>query len=137
MIPRSARNDTPITIAGWLFVVVGCVSLVSHVWRYATEVSKVNASVSRGQELTDLTFVAISALAAILGGVFVLRGRSWARWLLVVWMGAHVAISLTHSRFELAVHAVFFVIVLAVFASPRASAYFAREAADDLPPLPR
>ena len=59
------------------------------------------------------------------GGALILRGVSWARWLLVAWMAWHVVLSLGHTPGELAVHALFLVLLLLVLFRRQASAYFA------------
>ena len=76
------------------------------------------------QPLIEHTIGSVSGLLAIIGGVFTLRGRNWARWLCAVWMGGHVILSLFHSRWELLVHSLLFAAVLYVFFRPAASAYF-------------
>ena len=62
-------------------------------------------------------------LAAIVAGVFLLRGRNWARWLAAAWMAAHVAISAFHSRQELIAHSILLVLIVYL--------QFRRDARDD------
>ena len=123
MTTTTRERPLPVTIIGWLFVCVGCASLASGMWRYAAPPAT-STSLDGSQHVVDLLIVALSACLAAAGGVFTLRGRNWARWLLVFWMGAHVLLSLAHSPVKLAVHGVSFAVVLAVLASRRASSYF-------------
>jgi hypothetical protein len=63
-------------------------------------------------------------LVAIICGAFMLRGRNWARWGLVVWLAYHVVLSALHTPFELLVHGLLFAVVLYFLFRQRASAYF-------------
>jgi uncharacterized membrane protein len=49
-------------------------------------------------------------LLGILAGVFMLRGRNWARWLAVAWMAFHVVISFGHPLQQLIVHSILLVL---------------------------
>ena len=40
----------------------------------------------------DLIWIVIVDGIGIACGVFLLRGRNWARWLTLVWVGAHAAV---------------------------------------------
>jgi len=59
----------------------------------------------------ELVWACLLRLLAILGGVFVLRGNNWARWLLLVWIAYHVILSAFHSMSELVAHGVLFVVI--------------------------
>ena len=63
-------------------------------------------------------------LLGLIGGVFVLRGFNWARWLLIFWLAFHVALSAFHSRRELMVHGLLFVVVAHLLFRAPAAAYF-------------
>jgi hypothetical protein len=106
----TARGAQPVavTITGVVFVGVGSASLGAGVWRYLAPPASTAIPAGGGSHLFDLGFVVISALAAIVGGAYVLRGRDWARWLVTFWLAAHVALSAMHAGSELAVHAVLF-----------------------------
>ena len=53
-----------------------------------------------------------------------LRGRNWARWLLLIWIAYHVILSGVHSLSQLVVHGLLFAVVAYFLFRPRASAYF-------------
>jgi hypothetical protein len=121
--PRSAtRRPIAITILGWLFVVVGVAGLISSALSLKGDLAgrPPGLSAYRGEPGLVLTVRAL----AVVGGVLILYGVSWARWLLVAWMAWHVVLSLGHSRGELVVHAFFLVVLLFVLFNRRASAYF-------------
>lgn len=68
--------------------------------------------------------VHITRLLALVGGVFMLYGRNWARWLLVAWMVFHLVISALHSTMQLVLHALIFTVILYFLFRRSASAYF-------------
>jgi uncharacterized membrane protein len=88
-----------VTAIGWLFIATGIVGFVYHAFE---------APNAFGPELI---WVEIVRLLAIVAGAFLLRGRDWARWLLVAWIAYHVALSAWHSVSELVVHAVLLIAV--------------------------
>ena len=104
-----------ITLIGWLFIVVGAIALLYHRQEFTSPFDY------------DLLWVCLVRLLALLGGVFLLFGFNWARWLLAVWMGFHIVISAMHSLQELLIHALLFTVILYFLFRPKASAYFRRE----------
>jgi formate hydrogenlyase subunit 3/multisubunit Na+/H+ antiporter MnhD subunit len=103
-----------ITIISWIFLAAGVVGFAYHV----TEFKKLRPFDY------DVAWVCFVRLLAILCGVFMLRGRNWARWLLLVWIGYHVALSVLHTPFELVVHSLLFAVVAYFLFRPQAAAYF-------------
>src|SRR6266511_1765744 len=103
-----------LTLISWLFVTAGVIGLAYH----ATEFQA-----WRPVEY-DLVWVCLVRLLAILCGVFMLRGSNWARWLLVVWMGYHIALSVLHSPLQLFVHSLLLAVILYFLFRPQASMYF-------------
>lgn len=67
--------------------------------------------------------------AVIVLGAFILRGANWARWLAMAWMGFHVVISFWNPWSEIAVHALFFVVIAWALFRAESSAYFTGRAA--------
>ena len=117
-----SKRPLTVTITGCLFVVTGCASLAAALAKFLGE------SASGDPGVLDTAFVATSAVLAIAGGAFLFRGRNWARWLCVAWMGAHVLISMLHSLQQVVVHGLFLAIIVYFLFRAPASAYF-REAA--------
>jgi len=58
----------------------------------------------------DLLLAELTELAAIVSGVFLLRGARWAQWLALVWIAFHVAIS-TDSLLKTTVHGVLLMVI--------------------------
>ena len=108
------KRPLSVTAIGWLFVVAGVIGFAYHVTELKTE---------RPFE-SDILWICLVRLLAILGGVFVLRGRNWARWLLLTWMAYHVIISAFHEPFELVVHGLLLAVIAYVLFRPKTSAYF-------------
>jgi hypothetical protein len=58
----------------------------------------------------DAYLAAAVNVLGVVAGLFMLRGRNWARWLAVAWMAFHVAISFGHPLQELIVHSILLVL---------------------------
>jgi hypothetical protein len=93
------RRPLTVVMVGWLFVVVGVGSLGRQLLSFGAG-GPTFVSALPG----DFWYVAVSAAAATVSGAFILRGASWARWLLGAWLAFHVALSFGHGPFKLAVH---------------------------------
>lgn len=109
-----AGRPRSVAVIGWLFVAAGIVGFGYHV-------TELNAP---GPVDSEVLWVLLVRLLAIVGGAFVLRGARWAPWLLVAWMAYHVVLSAFHSWSEAAVHAVLLAMVAYVLLRPEAAAYF-------------
>lgn len=109
-----------IVVVSLLFILLGAISLVHA----AMEL------ISTDQRLTDLQqhwMIYLSAIAAVVGGVFLLKGRNWARWLLVAWMAFHIVVGALHGIVPLLTHVVIFsAIGFFLFRRP-ASAYLSAQ----------
>jgi hypothetical protein len=114
-----SRRPLSVTFAGWIFVVVGGASLALRAGRFLAEGGGASGA-------GDLAWAVSSALLALVGGAWVLRGAGWARWVLVGWMAAHVVLSLMHSTSELIAHVLIFSAVLVLLFRPAASAFLRR-----------
>jgi hypothetical protein len=107
-----------VVVVGWLFVAMGTVGFVYHAMEFRAQ----------GPIEQGFFWVLALRLLAIVGGVFVLRGANWARWLLAAWLAYHVVLSAWHSLSEVIVHAAFLAIVAYVFFRARASGFFRKAA---------
>ena len=104
------KRPIPVTILGCLFIVAGVVGLAYHL----------------AQRPLDrwVALIAFIRVIAVVGGVFLLKGRNWARWLVIGWLGFHVGVSAFHSLSECIAHAVLFVVVTYFLLTPPDSKYF-------------
>jgi hypothetical protein len=111
------KRPVTVTIIGCLLLVVGVAGFAYHL----TEVKPQN--VFHGEN----AWIFVVELIAIVGGVYVLRGKNWARWLAVAWMGFHVAISFFDSLQKVVVHVVFFGLIAYSLFRADATAYFRQQ----------
>lgn len=104
------KRPLAVTILGCLFIVVGLVGLVYHWTERPLE--------------SHIVLVSLVRALAVIGGVFLLLGRGWARWLLLAWLAFHVVVSALHSFSQTAVHVLFLAVVAYFLLRPPASTYF-------------
>jgi hypothetical protein len=109
-----SRRPRSVTLIGGLFIAAGAIGFAYHAGDLRIE----------GPFRYELVWVLFLRLLAIVGGIFVLRGANWARWLLLLWMGYHVVLSALHSVSELIMHSVLFAVIAYVLFRAQASAYF-------------
>ena len=108
------RRPVSVTVVGWLFIAAGVIGLAYHAGDFTQRPFR-----------SDVVWVALVRLLAVIGGVFLLRGHNWARWLLLAWLAFHVALSALHTPFELVFHALLFLAIAYLLFRAPASAYFA------------
>jgi hypothetical protein len=72
----------------------------------------------------DIVWISLVRLMAIICGVYMLRGRNWARWLTLVWLAYHVILSGFHSLPEFALHSLLFGVFAFFLLRPEAAEYF-------------
>ena len=109
-----------VTIIGFLFIAVGILGLAYH----ASEFNPQHPLES------DAVWASLVRCAAILAGIFVLRGRNWARWLTLAWMAFHVVLSVFHSARQVAVHALLLAVIGYFLFRPEATQYFRNAGAE-------
>jgi hypothetical protein len=112
------KRPVSIAIIGGLFIGLGTFVMLANLFWLA-----------RGQgvgaeEYRDLAWVFGTELLAVVAGVFLLRGRNWARWLVVAWMVFHVVLSAVHPGHALVVHGVLTAVVIYFLFRAPASEYF-------------
>jgi hypothetical protein len=108
------RRPAAITVIGWLFIVVGAAGLLNDVLPLLTADAARQLAKLKADGLADLGPAWTSRLLAIVGGAGLLRGHSWARWLLLVWMLFHIGLSLVHTVPELVAHLAIFIPIIYV-----------------------
>jgi hypothetical protein len=110
------KRPLSITIIGWLFIAAGAVGLTYHATEFRAQTPF----------QYDVAWVCLVRFLAILSGGFMLRGRDWARWLLIVWMGYHIVLSAFHSLSSLGMHSLLFGVITWFLLRPQAAVFFAR-----------
>lgn len=90
---NASRRPISVLVIACLYLAVGCIGFVFHF---------------RELRHPDGLSVELTEILAVVAGVFMLRGRNWARWLALVWMAFHVVLSAFGAFRELAIHAIIF-----------------------------
>jgi hypothetical protein len=111
---QTKKRPIAITSLGWLYIAVGALGTAGHYGNFWTQRPTVS----------EFIWITVLGVAAVLAGVFMLRGQSWARWLAIAWMAAHVVISVFHPLQELIVHCALLVLFCYVLFRREARAYF-------------
>lgn len=106
------KRPLSVTVVGCIFIAAGVVGFAYHVTGFRTHPP------------LEVVWVCLLRLLAILGGVFVLRAKNWARWLVLAWLAYHVALSAFHQVSELIMHALLFAIIAYILFRRPAAAYF-------------
>lgn len=106
------RRPVTVTILAVVLMLSGAAGLGFHIGDF-----------SRTHAL-EYTLVSAVRGLAIVAGVFLLRGKNWARWLAMSWIAFHVAISFFHPLSQLAIHVVVFAVFAFVLFRRAASEYF-------------
>src|SRR5262245_58596503 len=109
-----SKRPLSITVVSWIFIAAGVVGLTYHATQF-------KALPPFDYELLGICFV---RLLAIVCGAFMLRGRNWARWVAVVWLGYHVILRVGHTLFALLTHSLLLAAIAYILFRPQASAYF-------------
>jgi hypothetical protein len=111
------RRPLVISVISVLFILLGCGILVGAV------MPLLDGPLSR-HELLDSFYVALTAVLALVSGIFMFKGKSWARWLCLIWMAAHVVLSLWHPWLQLIIHTLMLLVLLYVLFWSRSASYF-------------
>ena len=72
----------------------------------------------------ETVWIAMVHVLAIVAAVFLFRGENWARWLAIVWMAFHVAISILNSWQQAVMHGVILVLIAWILFGRDARAFF-------------
>jgi hypothetical protein len=119
------KRPRSVIVISFLFILLGAITLVHAVVEL----------ISTNDRLTDLKshwMIYLSAVAAIVGGVFLFKGQNWARWLLVAWMAFHIVVGALHGIAALLTHVVIFSVILFFLFRRPASTYFSANADEAL-----
>lgn len=69
-------------------------------------------------------WIALVNVVGIVAGVFLFRGRNWARWLATAWMAFHVVISLWNPWQKIVIHGLIFVLMTLILLRRDAHDFF-------------
>jgi hypothetical protein len=107
-----SKRPLPITVIAWIFVAVGAIGFVYHI-----------RGLNAQRPWEEAILPALVGVVAIVCGIYMLRGSNWARWLALVWLAFHVALSIGAVP-KLVIHALFLAVFAYFLLRPQASRYF-------------
>jgi hypothetical protein len=107
-------NKRPIyvTVLAYILIAAGAIGIAYHFTDF------------RVSPPMEYFGVLVVRLIAVMAGVYMLRGKDWARWLSIAWIALHLAISIFHTKEGVAVHAVALVAFTVLLFLPEANRYF-------------
>ena len=106
----SARRPVAVLLVSCLYMTVGSIG-------FLVDLPKLIALQQ------DWLWIGLTELLAVFAGVFMFRGRNWARWLALVWMAFHVAISFPVIR-QVVIHSIIFALIAWVLFHPDTRRFF-------------
>jgi hypothetical protein len=104
----------PVTVAGCFMAAAGLIGVTYHL-------------IGLNPRLAlsfDVILILLLRVTAIVAGIYVLRGKDWARWLSVVWLAYHVILSGFHALSQLVVHTILLALFAYLLFNPAANRYF-------------
>jgi hypothetical protein len=108
-----SKRPWSVTVVAILYIAVGAAGFAYHLYGLVV-----------ARELPfDLLLAELTEMAAIISGVYVLRGARWAQWLALAWIAFHVAISLGSMQ-EATAHGIFLIVIACCLFHRGARAWF-------------
>jgi hypothetical protein len=104
------KRPFAVTFLGWLFIVVGPAALCYHLVKGSLDIWMIP--------------IAVLEITAVVAGVFLLKGRNWARWLLLAWIAFHVVAMALNSISTAVAHLLLLIAVGYFLFTPPDSNYF-------------
>ena len=77
---NATKRPLAVLFLSWLYIAVGTIGFV---FNFPKLIALQQESI----------WIELTELLALIAGAFMFRGRNWARWLALVWMAFHIAIS--------------------------------------------
>jgi hypothetical protein len=108
------KRPLSVTIIGCVYILVGAIGFGYHFPEL----------MARNSFRSDIIWVELLRLAAIVFGAYMLRGKNWARWLALAWIALHVIVSAFHDISQFAIHVLFCAVLAYFLFRPVASRYF-------------
>jgi hypothetical protein len=115
------KRPVAVTILSWIYIAVGAIGLAYHVNQFRTQ----------AYHPADI-WIALVGVVAIVAGVYMLHGDNWARWLAIVWIAFHVAISFLNGWQPVLVHVIIAAGIVWLLFQAEARAWFRPKAAAEI-----
>src|SRR5206468_12207005 len=94
------KRPLPVTIISFVFIAAGVMGVAYHLTEFKVQ----------HPFHDEAAWLLVVRLLAVMAGVYMPKGRYWARCLAIVWIGSHVILSSFHSVQDLAMNAWLFVV---------------------------
>lgn len=107
---NAVRRPIPVLLLSCLYIAVGAIGFAVN---FPKLIAMQQASL----------WIELTELLAFVAGVFMFRGRNWSRWLALIWMAFHVAISLPVIR-QVVTHSIIFALIAWVLFLPDTRRFF-------------
>jgi hypothetical protein len=107
---NSDRRPLAVLLVSCLYMAVGAIGFLVYFPRLITLQH-------------DNVWIELTELLAFVAGVFLFRGHNWARWLALVWMAFHVAISFPVVR-QVISHSIILALIAWALVGPGTRRYF-------------
>ncbi|AVR44933.1 hypothetical protein C7S20_06425 [Christiangramia fulva] len=108
----------PVITVAILFILAGSLGLIYHIQEFFK---------SHITDWYESVWVLILRVLAIVCGVLLLFRIKWARWLAILWMSYHIAISALHSVVEMFTHIVLLIIISILLFLPISNKFFQKK----------
>lgn len=118
------RRPVAVTVVAWLFITTGALGLVKDWLPLLGSSAAQHGAGLRAEGAAMLALIWSVRALAVVGGVGLLKGQTWSRWLLVAWMVFHAALSAGHSFGALLMHCAIFTLIGYVLFRPESSRFF-------------
>lgn len=112
---NSTKRPLAVTCLAILYVAIGAIGLVLHFPAFQNQ----------GQWQFEDFWIELTEAIALISGIFLWKGRNWARWLVLAWMAFHIALSAFNGPREVIVHSVIGCLIAWALFAPPGSRYFA------------
>jgi hypothetical protein len=106
----SVRRPIAVLLVSCLYMAVGSIGFLAYLPKQTAPQQ-------------DWLWIELAELLALFAGAFMFRGRNWARWLALVWMAFHVAISFPVIR-QVVTHSIIFALIAWVLFRPDTQRFF-------------
>jgi hypothetical protein len=116
------KRPVTVTILACLLIVAGAVGIAYHLSDF---------SAKHPFEYENVVILLVRVIA-IVSGVFLLRGKNWARWLALAWIAFHLILSFFHSIQEVVIHSLVFALFAWALFRPDARVYFSETRAEPM-----
>jgi hypothetical protein len=107
---NSAKRPIAVLFLSCLYIVVGSIGFVFNFTKLMA---------LQPQSI----WIELTELLALIAGAFMFRAQNWARWLALVWMAFHVAISFPVVR-QVVTHSIILALIAWILFRPDARRYF-------------